>query len=217
MKTRIIRVTDFEQNCSLIWCEDTMRGALVDPGGNAAKLIKAAAREKVQLEKILLTHGHIDHVGAAKDISLSLNIPIIGPHRADEYWFDLLSEEAELFDFPPLEVFKPDQWLEDGDTVQVGNMNLNVWHTPGHTPGHIVFYNDEAKTVFVGDVLFKNSVGRTDFPGGNEHQLLQSIQNKLLVLDDEVTVMSGHGPATTIGRERLRNPFLQELKEQDFA
>lgn len=208
MKYRIIPVTHYQQNCSLVWCEQTGKAALIDPGGEADRLIQAAERAGVQIEKVLLTHGHLDHVGAARDVSERLGLPVIGPQEADSFWLDQLPLQAEMFGFPPLQAFTPDQWLQDGDTVELGNLSFAVIHCPGHTPGHVVFYHRDSATAFVGDVLFKGSVGRTDFPGGDHATLIRCINDKLLPLGDEVTVVPGHGPLTTLGEERLHNPFL---------
>ncbi|MDH5547407.1 MAG: MBL fold metallo-hydrolase [Gammaproteobacteria bacterium] len=210
MKYRIIPVTHFEQNCSIIWCEHTRNGALIDPGGDAGKLLRIARQQGLHLEKILLTHGHIDHVGAAQAISQKLDIPVIGPHLADAYWLEMLPEEAKLFDFPSMQVLTPNQWLNDGDTVHVGELKLDVIHCPGHTPGHVVFFEPQSRMAFVGDVLFRHSVGRTDFPGGNEQDLLDSILNKLLPLGDDVLFIPGHGETSTFGHERLFNPYLTQ-------
>lgn len=208
MRYRVIPVTHYKQNCSLVWCDKSKKAALIDPGGEAKKLLAAVEKEGLQLEKILLTHGHIDHVGAAKEISRQLKIPIIGPHLGDAYWLELLPAEAELLDFPPTEKLTPHQWLNDGQSVSVGEQVLSVLHCPGHTPGHVAFFHPQSRVSFVGDILFKGSVGRTDFPGGDEYALLESIHNKLLPLGDDVTFISGHGAKSTFGHEKRHNPFL---------
>lgn len=213
MKYRVIKVTSFQQNCSLLWCAATGKAALVDPGGEPERLLEEIERQGVRVEKLLLTHGHIDHVGAAKTLSDILQVPIIGPHEADAYWLDLLPEEAKLFNFPALQAFRPHQWLNDGDRIEIGDVSLDVLHCPGHTPGHVVFYNSPSQTAFVGDVIFKGSIGNTDFPGGDESTLIHSIYNKLLPLGDDVTFISGHGARSTFGRERRYNPFLTEDTE----
>lgn len=207
---RTVKVTHFEQNCSIVWCNETAQGALIDPGGDAEKILRAVAKTGAKIESILLTHGHIDHVGAAKLLSEKLDVPIIGPHPADAYWLELLPDEAIMFDFPKLEKLTPHQWLWDKQKVNVGNQLFEVIHCPGHTPGHVVFYNEASKLAFVGDVLFKGSVGRSDFPGGDEKELLNCIHNKLLPLGDEVTFISGHGSKSTFGHERKHNPFLTD-------
>jgi glyoxylase-like metal-dependent hydrolase (beta-lactamase superfamily II) len=208
MRYQIFPVTSYQQNCSLVWCESTGSAALVDPGGEAERLLEEVARRGLSLEKILLTHGHIDHVGAAKEIAEFMNIPIIGPHMEDAFWLETLPQQAQMFGFLQLESFVPNQWLEDGDVVEVGEIELKVIHCPGHTPGHIVFYHAQSNTAFVGDVLFQGSIGRTDFPRGDYDTLISSIKNKLLVLGDEITFIPGHGPISTFGQERQTNPFL---------
>lgn len=210
MEYRVIPVTHFKQNCSLIWCEETKSAALVDPGGEATKLLRIIAKEGLSLEKIFLTHGHIDHVGAAREISRTLKIPVIGPHLGDAYWLEMLPEEAEMFDLPPAKKLTPHQWLRDGQKVTIGKQTLQVIHCPGHTPGHVVFHHKGSKLAFVGDVLFKGSVGRTDFPGGDEEQLMESIHKKLLPLGDDIRFVPGHGAQSTFGHERRNNPFLIE-------
>ena len=211
MKYTIIPVTDFRQNCSIVHCLQTNEAALIDPGGEPKRLITALAKSGAKLSKILLTHGHIDHVGAAEVLAKHFNVPIIGPHKADKYWLDLLPEECKLFKLPQLNAFIPDQWLTDGQTVMVGEYAFSVLHCPGHTPGHVVFYQPENKIAFVGDVIFKDSIGRTDFPGGNYQDLVHSIQNKLLILGDDIKFVSGHGAMSTFGRERRKNPFLTDI------
>lgn len=205
---RVIPVTAYQQNCSLVWCPDSGKAALIDPGGEPEKLLRAVEREGVRLEKLLLTHGHLDHVGAALELSQRLAIPIVGPQREDLFWLDALAQQAQMFGFPPLERFVPDQWLEDGDRIALGAVDLQVLHCPGHTPGHVVFYHEAGRIAFVGDVLFAGSVGRTDFPRGDHRALIESIVTKLLPLGDEVTFVPGHGPRSTFGAERLGNPFL---------
>jgi glyoxylase-like metal-dependent hydrolase (beta-lactamase superfamily II) len=208
MRYRIIPVTDLEQNCSLIWCESTMRGALIDPGGDAELLFIAARDEGVTLEKVLLTHGHLDHVGAAGEIAAQLGIPVEGPHRADAFWLEALPTQAGWLGMAHTEPLAPQRWLDQGDTVTVGNLLLEVLHCPGHTPGHVVFYQREAKVAFVGDVLFRGSIGRTDLPQGNHADLLRAIRERLLPLGDEVEFVPGHGPMSTLGHERRTNPYL---------
>ncbi len=208
MKWRVIPVTHYEQNCSLISCEKSGKGALIDPGGEAPRLLEAAEEEGVEIEKILLTHGHLDHVGAARQIARQLGIPILGPHRADAFWLQMLPSQAQMFGFPELEAFEPDRWLEEGDQIEVGETTLAVLHCPGHTPGHVVFYSATDRIAFVGDVLFRGSVGRSDFPRGDHAALIDSIKNKLLPLGDEVTFVPGHGPNSTFGHERQHNPYL---------
>ena len=208
MKWRVIPVTHYEQNCSLISCEKSGKGALIDPGGEAPRLLQAAEEEGVEIEKILLTHGHLDHVGAARQIARQLGIPILGPHQADAFWLQMLPSQAQMFGFPELEAFEPDRWLEEGDQIEVGETTLAVLHCPGHTPGHVVFYSAAERVAFVGDVLFQGSVGRSDFPRGDHAALIDSIKNKLLPLGDEVTFVPGHGPNSTFGFERQHNPYL---------
>lgn len=210
MNYRIIPVTPFQQNCSLIWDEQNMRGALVDPGGDAERLMQVVKQQGVTLERLLLTHGHIDHVGAAAEIAARLGIPIEGPQREDEFWLQQLPEQAAMFGFPAVAVFTPQRWLNDGDSVRVGELTLDVIHCPGHTPGHVVFHHAPSQLAFVGDVLFKGSVGRSDFPRGNHDQLITSIRQRLFPLGDAVTFVPGHGPLSTIGQERFSNPFVAD-------
>ena len=208
MKYLTIPVTSYQQNCSLIWCEETGDAALIDPGGDEQTLINEVSNNKLNLVKVLLTHGHLDHVGGAVNIANHYKVPIIGPHQDDEFWLEWIPGQAEMFGFPPAESFTPDQWLKEGDQVTVGNVSLDVIHCPGHTPGHVVLFEAESKTLFAGDILFKGSIGRTDFPRGNHGDLISAIKNKLFPLGDDVIVVPGHGPNTTIGAERVSNPFL---------
>ena len=208
LKVEIIPVTAFQQNCSLVWCDSTNEAALIDPGGNTELLLERIAAHGVQLKQILLTHAHIDHAGAAADIAEQHDIPIIGPHKADQFWIDKLSDQSRMFQFPEARPFVPQRWLDQGDEIQVGKETMQVFHCPGHTPGHVVFYHPTIGLLFVGDVLFQNSIGRTDFPQGDHATLIQSIHDKLMVLDDQVQFVPGHGPMSTIGQERQHNPFL---------
>lgn len=210
MKFLVIPVTPYQQNCTLLWCESTHRAALVDPGGEPARLLAAVAENHLHLDYLLLTHGHLDHVGAAGELAAHLAIPIIGPHHADDYWLDDLPNQAARFGWPHVEAFRPDRWLEDGERVLIGNETLDVFHTPGHTPGHVIFFHPQSQVAMVGDVLFRGSIGRTDFPGGNYDQLMASIRDKLWPLGDDVTFIPGHGPASTFGEERRSNPYVAD-------
>ncbi len=208
MKYRIIPVTQFEQNCSLIWCEQTRKAAVVDPGGDLDVILAVVQQEGVELEKILLTHAHIDHAGGTADLAEMKQLPIVGPHKGDDYWIQGLPQQASMFGFKPARIFTPDRWLEDGESVQVGNTTLSVIHCPGHTPGHVVFFDPASKLALVGDVLFNGSIGRTDFPGGNHQTLIDSIKLKLFPLGDDVDFIPGHGPMSTFGNEKKFNPFV---------
>ena len=215
MEFTIHPVTPYQQNCSLVWDTDN-RAALIDPGGEAGRLLAEVAARGLTLEKILLTHGHLDHVGAAAELRDALGIPIIGPQREDRFWLDALPQQAEMFGFPPLAAFAPDQWLEDGDAVEVGSIRFDVLHCPGHTPGHVVFYQPEGRLAFVGDVLFKGSIGRSDFPRGDHAALIRAIREKLFPLGDDVRFVPGHGAMSTFGHERRDNPFVGEGAEIDW-
>ncbi|MDP6968609.1 MAG: MBL fold metallo-hydrolase [Gammaproteobacteria bacterium] len=208
LRIEIIPVTAFQQNCSLVWCDSTNEAALIDPGGDTELLLERVGHHGLNLTQIFITHAHIDHAGAAADIAEAKDIPIIGPHRADQFWIDKLSDQSRMFQFPEARPFVPQRWLDQGDEVQVGKETMQVFHCPGHTPGHVVFYHPTIGLLFVGDVLFQNSIGRTDFPQSDHGALIQSIQNHLLVLDDQVQFVPGHGPVSTIGQERKHNPFL---------
>jgi glyoxylase-like metal-dependent hydrolase (beta-lactamase superfamily II) len=208
LKYTVIPVTPYQQNCSLVWCDVTRQAALIDPGGDIERLLGAVARQELSLDKIILTHGHVDHVGGVAALAERLGLPIEGPQREDAFLIDDLPRQSARFGFPRSEAFTPGRWLEDGDTVQVGEVVFKALHCPGHTPGHIILYQPEAQIVFVGDVLFKGSIGRTDFPRGDYDTLIDAIKGKLWPLGDEVTVVPGHGPLTTVGHERRANPYV---------
>jgi hydroxyacylglutathione hydrolase len=205
---QIIPVTAFQENCSIIWCDQTMEGALIDPGGEPELLKKAVEKLGVNIKQILLTHGHLDHVGAATTLAQHYNVKIIGPSQEDEFLLTNLPQQCVQFGFPYTDSFLPDRWLKEGDQIQVGNITLDVLFCPGHTPGHIVFINHLDKLAFVGDVLFKGCIGRTDFPRGNHTDLIASITNKLLPLGDNFIFVPGHGPMSSFGHERISNPYL---------
>ncbi|HYE35110.1 MBL fold metallo-hydrolase [Methylocaldum sp.] len=214
MKVTVIPVTPFQQNCSLLWCEDTMEGVVVDPGGDLDRILKAAEDARVKLVKILLTHAHVDHAGGTAVLAARLGIPIEGPQKEDRFWIELLPKQCEMFGFPPAAIFTPDRWLEDGDTVRFGHQTLEVLHCPGHTPGHVVFFHAGERLAIVGDVLFKGSIGRTDFPRGDYDDLVKSIRERLFPLGDDVAFIPGHGPLSTLGEERRTNPFVGDAAKR---
>ena len=207
LRAAIIPVTPLQQNCTLLWCTATMRGAFVDPGGDLPRLKAAAQQAGVTIEKILLTHGHIDHCGSAGILAEELGVEIDGPHEADIYWIERLAEDGAKYGIAG-KPFEPSRWLVDGDQASVGDLTFNVRHCPGHTPGHVVFHNAESNLALVGDVLFRGSVGRWDFPHGNQQQLIASITERLWPMGDETTFVPGHGPMSTFGYERSTNPFV---------
>jgi hydroxyacylglutathione hydrolase len=210
IKVAIVPVTPYQQNCSIVKCEATGRAAIVDPGGDVDKILSAVQQLDASVEKILLTHGHLDHCSASEELRLRLEIPIEGPQREDDFWIAQLPESCRMSGFPHVDAFVPDRWLEEGDTVTVGEQTLQVFHCPGHTPGHVVFVYAEQKVAWVGDVLFQGSIGRTDFPRGNHAELVSSIRDKLFPLGDDITFIPGHGPTSTFGQERLTNPFVSD-------
>jgi glyoxylase-like metal-dependent hydrolase (beta-lactamase superfamily II) len=207
LKAAIVPVTPLQQNCTLLWCTKTMRGAFVDPGGDLPRLNAAAEQAGVTIEKILLTHGHIDHCGQAGVLAKELGVPIEGPHEAVRYWISRLDEDGKRWGIPGVP-FEPDRWLEDGDTASVGELTFGVRHCPGHTPGHVIFHHPESSLAIVGDVLFKGSIGRWDFPLGDHGQLVNSITTQLWPLGKDTAFIPGHGPMSTIGHERATNPLV---------
>lgn len=209
MRAAIIPVTPLQQNCTLIWCTRTMRGAFSDPGGDLDRLKLALEKTGVTLEKILVTHGHLDHCGQAGVLAREMGVPIEGPHEEDRFWIEQLGADGKRWGmdgFP----FEPDRWLHDGDSVTVGDLTLDVYHCPGHTPGHIVFHHAPSNFAVVGDVLFRGSIGRTDFPRGDHQTLIDSITGKLWPLGNDTTFVPGHGPTSTFGQERATNGFVSD-------
>lgn len=205
-----LAVTPFQQNCSLVWCDQTKQCAVIDPGGDLERILAEARRLGVTLKQIWLTHAHIDHAGGVAELAQKLSLPIIGPHQGDQFWIDGLPQQSRMFGFAPVQTFQPTRWLEDGDSVSVGNCTLSVRHCPGHTPGHVVFYSAEIKRAFVGDVLFAGSIGRTDFPQGDHSTLIASIRQRLWPLGDDTVFIPGHGPESSFGEERRTNPFVAD-------
>jgi glyoxylase-like metal-dependent hydrolase (beta-lactamase superfamily II) len=208
MNHALIPVTDFQQNCTLLICEQTQEAVVIDPGGEPERIIARITQLGARPRHILLTHGHLDHVGAAAELARRLKRPILGPHRDDAFLLEALPMQAQMFGFPPHQPFTPDAWLEAGETLEFGQESLEVLHCPGHSPGHLVFFNRQAALAQVGDVLFRGAIGRTDLPRGNQPQLLASIHQVLLPLGDHVRFIPGHGPMSTFGAERRENPFL---------
>lgn len=212
LKHEIIPVTPFEQNCTLFWCSDTKMAAVVDPGGDIEKIKAGIARNGLTLDKILITHAHIDHAGATHDLATSYDVAIEGPHKEDQFWIDSIEEQKQRFGgaFAYAKKFTSNRFLQQGDTVSFGNVVMEVYFCPGHTPGHVVFFHRESKLAQVGDVLFSGSIGRTDFPRGDHATLINSIRNNLFNLGDEVRFIPGHGPMSTFGQERRSNPHVSD-------
>jgi glyoxylase-like metal-dependent hydrolase (beta-lactamase superfamily II) len=209
LNVMVVPVTPFQQNCSIIWNEATERGVVIDPGGDLDVIRQALAQAGATIERILLTHGHIDHAGGAAELKAELGVPLEGPHAADRFLLDNLEATAAGYGLPGARNVTPDTWLQEGEEVEIGGLPFEVLHCPGHSPGSVAFVNRRQKFAIVGDVLFRGSVGRSDLPGGDHDTLISSIQTKLLPLGDDVTFLCGHGPASTIGEERQSNPFLR--------
>ena len=208
-KAVIVPVTPFQQNCTLLWCEVTKRAVVIDPGGDLPEVERAIRRAGVCVDKIWLTHGHVDHVAGATNMKTNLRVSIEGPHKDDLFLLQHVAETGRSYGMWNASNVTPDRWLEEGDQVQIGELTFDVLHCPGHSPGSIVYFNPVQRLAIVGDVLFAGSIGRTDLPGGDYQQLIESIKDKLLPLGDDVAIISGHGPTSTIGHERATNPFLQ--------
>jgi hydroxyacylglutathione hydrolase len=214
MQLQVVPVTPFQQNCSVIWCDRTRAAAIVDPGGDLERVLDVVAANKLELQKILLTHAHIDHAGATGELARRTGLPIEGPHPGDRFWIEGLAQQAQMFGFKLAEPFEPTRWLAQGDEVQLGDLTLHVRHCPGHTPGHVIFFNEPARFAIVGDVLFRGSIGRSDFPGGDHDTLIRSIRENLFplcdALGDDIRFLPGHGPMSTFGAERRSNPFVAD-------
>lgn len=211
LKFEIIPVTPFAQNCSVLWCNKTKLAAVVDPGGEIAKIRAVIDKHQLEIDKILITHAHLDHAGGTAELARATGVPIIGPHQDDQFWIDLIPEQCQQFGLSG-EVFTPDQWLEHGDQVSLGELNFDVVHCPGHTPGHVVFVERGQRFATVGDVLFQGSIGRSDFPRGNQQDLINSIRQRLFPLGDDIRFIPGHGPMSSFGTERRSNPFVADQR-----
>lgn len=208
-RAAIIPVTAFEQNCTLIWCDATKRAVVIDPGGDVPNILSAIEQSGVTVDKIWLTHGHLDHAGGAAELKDKLGgVPIEGPHQDDKFLLDNLIDGGKRFGFEGIRNVTPDRWLNEGDQVTIGELTFDILHCPGHSPGSVVFFNKDMRFAQVGDVLFNGSVGRTDLPGGDHATLINSIKTKLLPLGDDVGFICGHGPGSSIGQERQTNPFI---------
>lgn len=209
LKVQLVPVTPFAQNCSILWDSESKEAVLIDAGGEADKLKAIVQELGISVKQLWITHGHIDHIGAVGELAEYWQVPVIGPHKDDEFWIESLAEVAQKYGFPIPQAVTVNQWLQGGDIVQLGEHQFEVRFAPGHTPGHIMFYNAQHKLLWAGDVLFKGSIGRTDFPKGDYQQLIDSIHRECLSLDDDVQFIAGHGEPSTIGNERLHNPFLK--------
>ncbi|MDR2614278.1 MAG: MBL fold metallo-hydrolase [Candidatus Accumulibacter sp.] len=210
MNYQIVPVTPLAQNCTLLWCDETMRAAVVDPGGDVPRILAAVEKRGLTVERILVTHGHIDHAGGVAELAERLSVPVEGPQEDDRFWIDGMPQQARMFGLPDGRAFVPDRWLKQDDGIRFGQVEMKVLHCPGHTPGHVVFFSETARLAVVGDVLFQGSVGRTDFPKGDFDTLIASIRRKLWPLGDDVAFISGHGPMSSFGEERLGNPFCSD-------
>lgn len=206
----IAPVTPLQQNCTIVWCAKTMKAAVIDPGGEVPRLLAAVQQYGLSLEKIWITHGHLDHAGGAAELQEATGAPIEGPHPDDAFWIADIATSAARWGMPGARSFTPDRWLHDGDRVTLGATEFEVRHCPGHTPGHVVFFHRDARFAQVGDVLFQGSIGRTDFPRGDYNDLIRSITTRLWPLGDDVRFVPGHGPMSTFGEERRTNPFVAD-------
>jgi glyoxylase-like metal-dependent hydrolase (beta-lactamase superfamily II) len=210
IRAMIAPVTPLQQNCTIVWCAKTLKAAIIDPGGEVPRLLEALKQQGLTLEKIWITHGHLDHAGGTAALQAATGVPIEGPQREDAFWIDRIEESGKAYGVNDAKRFEPDRWLEDGDRVTLGETEFEVYHCPGHTPGHVIFFHRGAGFAQVGDVLFQGSIGRTDFPRGNHAQLIASITGKLWPLGDDVAFVPGHGPMSTFGHERQTNPYVAD-------
>jgi glyoxylase-like metal-dependent hydrolase (beta-lactamase superfamily II) len=210
IRALIAPVTPLQQNCTIVWCAKTLKAAVIDPGGEVPRLLEALKEHGLTLEKIWITHGHLDHAGGTAALQAATGAVIEGPQKEDAFWIDQIESSGQMYGMPDAKPFTPDRWLEDGDRVTLGETEFEVFHCPGHTPGHVVFFHREARLAQVGDVLFQGSIGRTDFPRGNHAQLIEAITTKLWPLGDDVAFVPGHGPMSTFGEERQTNPFVAD-------
>jgi hydroxyacylglutathione hydrolase len=206
----VTSVTPLQQNCTTVWCTATLKAAVIDPGGSVDAVIGEVARRGLTLDQIWITHGHLDHAGGAAEMAEKSGAPIIGPHPEDQFWIDGIPAQGQAYGLPEARSFTPSRWLDEGQTVTLGDTLWEVRHCPGHTPGHVIFFNRAARFAQVGDVLFKGSVGRTDFPRSDPEALIRSVVSKLWPLGDDVTFVPGHGPISTFGEERRTNPFVSD-------
>ena len=212
LRHKVIPVTLFEQNCTLVWCDQTLDAALIDPGGSVDKLLAEVRAQGLNLKQILLTHAHIDHAGGVAELLQNESVPVIGPHQADGFWINAMEQQSQMLGLPPSEPFSVTRWLDQGDTVSIGQETLSVIHCPGHSPGQIAFWHEPSRWVQVGDALFMGSIGRTDLPGGDYATAIRTVREKLFPLGDDVTFQPGHGPASTLGQERLTNPLFKDAR-----
>jgi hydroxyacylglutathione hydrolase len=211
IRALIAPVTAFQQNCTIVWCARTLKAAVIDPGGEVDRLLEAVASQGLTVEKIWITHGHMDHAGGTAALQQATGATIEGPHPDDSFWIDMIAASGLQYGMTDARSFVPDRWLADGDVVSLGETEFEVLHCPGHTPGHVAFFHRQARFAQVGDVLFRGSIGRTDFPRGDHDQLIASITGKLWPLGEDVRFVPGHGPMSTFGAERLDNPFVSDL------
>jgi glyoxylase-like metal-dependent hydrolase (beta-lactamase superfamily II) len=212
LKIQVVPVTEYQQNCSIVYDDQSLEAIVLDPGGEASKIAAEVERLGVKVEAIWLTHGHLDHAGGSEALKKLLDVQIIGPHEADKMLLDHIETVAAGYGMTGMQNAQPDRWLSEGETVSVGPHQFNVLHTPGHAPGHVIFVNKVEKLILMGDVLFQGSIGRTDLPGGNHQQLMDSIANKILPLGDEMKFVCGHSPPSTIGHEKATNPFIASMR-----
>ena len=210
LKAAIIPVTPLQQNCSVVWKDGSKIAVVIDPGGDLPNIENFIQEQGLTLSKIFITHGHLDHAGGAFELAQKYGVEIEGPHKEDEFLVSTLEEQAKRFGLDAAKNFIPNRWLVEGDQIDIDGEKLDVYHCPGHTPGHIIFHHPESKLAIVGDVLFQGSIGRTDLPGGNTQDLLDAIRDKLWPLGDDVTFVPGHGPISTFGQERRTNPYVAD-------